>query len=91
MLPHLNIQTTIFSDVAALNSFRWMISEGVERMGNRGRTEEKHSRPRRVFLRVLGEIAASIPHGTPTRAATAAAAARLLTRLLTCDTQRVAS
>ena len=26
-------------------------------MGNHGRTEEKHSRPRRVFLRVLGEIA----------------------------------
>ena len=81
----------IFFDVAAPNSVYGEISEGVERMGNQGRTEEERSRPRRALLRVLGEIAETAPHGTPTRAATAAIAARLLVRLLAGDTQRQAS
>ena len=46
-------------------------------MANQRRTEA-----RRVLLRMLGEIAGTAPHGTPTRAATAAVAASLLVRLL---------
>jgi hypothetical protein len=60
-------------------------------MGNQGRTEEGHSRLRQALLRVLGEIAETAFHGTPTRAATPAIAARLLVRFLAGDTQKQAS
>jgi hypothetical protein len=91
MIPHLNIQTMIFFDVAAPSNVCGEISEGVERMGIQGRTEKGHSRLRQALLRVLGEIVETAPHSTPTRAATAASAARVLVRLLACDTRRQAS
>jgi hypothetical protein len=46
---------------------------------------------RRVILRILGEIARTVPAGTPARAATGAAIASLLLRLLSRDTARTAS
>ena len=81
----------IFFDVAVSPSVYGEISEGVERMGDRGRTEEERNRPRRNLLRVLSEIAETASHGTPTRAATPAVAAHLLVRLLAGDTQKQAS
>ena len=63
-------------------------AKGVRLMQSHRRTEEKGNRPRRVLLRVLGEIAETVPDSTPTRATTAANAARLLTRLLAGDTHR---
>jgi hypothetical protein len=59
-------------------------------MGNHEQAEKKRN-PHRAILRVLGEVAETVPHRTPTRAETAANAARLLTRLLAGDTQRQAS
>ena len=81
----------IFFDVPSPSSVHGEISEGVDCMGDQGRTEDKRNRPRRVFLRVLSEIAETALHGTPTRAATPAIAARLLVRLLAGDTQKQAS
>jgi hypothetical protein len=46
---------------------------------------------RRVILRILGEIARTVPADTPARAATGAAIASLLLRLLSRDTARTAS
>ena len=91
MILQLNIQTTRFFDVATRSSVYGEISEGVERMGDQGRTEWERSRPRRTLLRVLSEIAETASHGTPTRAATPAIAAHLLVRLLAGDTQKQAS
>ena len=77
MVSHLNIQTmSIFRRCLRRVASYGVISEGVERMGNQGRTEEERSRPRRTLLRVLSEIAETASHGTPTRAATPAIAAR---------------
>jgi hypothetical protein len=60
--------------------------EGVEQMASQRRIEG-----RRVILRILGEIARTVPADTPARAATGAAIASLLLRLISRDTARTAS
>jgi hypothetical protein len=72
--------------MGALGSVDHLNSEGVVRMANQRRIEA-----RRVLLRILGEVAGTVAHDTPTRAATAAVAASLLMRLLGRDTLRKAS